>query len=235
MIDPFSDAGGPFELSDPRLQAVGARLFTAFKQQTRFSQLDLSLAEANDVYSRFMIAPSRGDKKGKSAIASGGLGGFLGFFDESFRHHDFLLGRANCQRFLRDWFVLPKDNRLFKSGRWSEATLNDPTFQSRKRPEHLQIIPLVDGLDQDLELADWPAGTFSGYSELQGKIESRVDAVSKALRDDLLADLVPNAVFRGVAKCYVALPWHFFGRGKVLKAVEEAIDGAAKSIERDSI
>lgn len=236
MIDPYSDAGEPYEFRDPRLHAVGARLLTAFKQQTRFSQLDLSLAEAGDVYSRFMIAPSRRGKKGKSAIASGGLGGFLGFFHEAFRHHDFLLGRANCQRFLRDWFVLPKENPLFTSGTWSEAALNDKTFKSRRQPDHLQIIPLVNGLDEDLERGEWPAaGTFAGYSGLRGRVENRVDAVYETLRDELLANVSPNTINRGIAKCYVSLPWRIFGRRKLLKVLEEAIDSAAQGIARDSI
>ena len=76
----------------------------AFKAQSRFSQIDLTLAEAQDVYSRFMIAPSRSGTKGSAAMASAGLRSFLGFFCEDYRLHDYMLGRENCQRFFRDWF-----------------------------------------------------------------------------------------------------------------------------------
>lgn len=235
MVDPFTDPGAPYELVEAQLPAIGARLLTAFKQQARFNQLDLSLAEADDIYSRFMIAPSRARKKGVSAIASGGLGGFLGFFHESFRHHDFMLGRANCQRFLRDWFVLPEQNSLFKSATWSADALRNPAYGSQSRQGHLQIIPLADGLHKDLVMPAWPSGKFSGYEDLRDKIEKRVDAVFGSLRDDLLGGLDLNWATRFAAKGYIWLPWRSFGRGKLLKLAKESIDGAARRIDQDSL
>ena len=97
-------------------------------------------------------------------VAGGGLGGFFGFFHQAFRHHDFMLGRANCQRFLRDWFVLPAGNPLFADN-GSETPLADRAFHSRsaERPDHLQIIPLVAGLDGDQPLPAWPVDAFAGY------------------------------------------------------------------------
>jgi hypothetical protein len=42
---------------------------------------------------------------GGDAIASAGLGAFIGFACPAFMRFDYLLGRKNCQKFLRDEFV----------------------------------------------------------------------------------------------------------------------------------
>jgi hypothetical protein len=44
------------------------------------------------------------------------MGAFGGFFERGFRAHDYELGRRNCQKFLKDSFVLPFDNPVIASG-----------------------------------------------------------------------------------------------------------------------
>ena len=66
-----------------------------------------------------MISPTRIGNGSAAAkqfpIACGVLSGFGGFLHESFRRHDYLLGRRNAQAFLRWNFGLPETNdRLFK-------------------------------------------------------------------------------------------------------------------------
>ena len=195
MVDPFADPRPSPPAPDRSLWGTFTALLGAFKAQTRFHQIDLTLAEAGDVYSRFMIAPSRNGVRGSDAIASGGLRGFLGFFSREYRAHDYMLGRLNCQRFLRDWFVLPSDhtapgqdpemsNRLFRE--WPQTALDNPAFKSSRREGHRQILPLLGTAAVDQALPPWPAGAFAGYDGLESEIEKRIDACYPLLADELV-------------------------------------------------
>ena len=79
MIDPFVEDTvlGPAELA-PVVKLI-APLLSAWKMQCRFKPMDLALAHAPGVYSRFLLAPSRGGDHfpGAHPCASGGLAGFL--------------------------------------------------------------------------------------------------------------------------------------------------------------
>ncbi|HSF95445.1 MAG TPA: patatin-like phospholipase family protein [Thermohalobaculum sp.] len=235
MIDPFSDAGAPFDMPEASLPAIVKRLFAAYKQQSRFNQIDLSLAEAGDVYSRFLVAPSRGSKRGQEAIASGGLGGFLGFFGEDLRRHDFLLGRANCQRFLRDWFVLPvgaEGNPIFNAAATSQNARDNPAFRSlsKDRADHMQIIPLVGGLDKNLPLPCWSGMKCKGYADLEVAIENRVDRVYKGVRDGMTKDL--SFTKRLIARTYLWPAWKFYLRSKLLDTAKTAINDAIEALKK---
>lgn len=134
LIDPFpapsvkeQEEAAP----DPRARMAGRplpvlealpRLFSAYTAQARYDANDLILATSDGVYSRYMLSPMRADPTpgswdtltGDKAIASGSLGAFAGFLSESFRHHDFLLGRRNAENFLRNYFSVTQSNPLFK-------------------------------------------------------------------------------------------------------------------------
>lgn len=247
MVDPFTDPAEPYTDLDPSVLAVAARLATAFKNQARFKQIDLSLAEANDVYSRFLVAPSRragaARKRGRKAIASGGLGGFLGFFCEAYRHHDFMLGRANCRSFLRDWFVLPvggedERNPLFADGTWApEHMAEGSPFRSRsgRRPDHLQIVPLVDGLHEEPEASpDWPADAFKGYAAVGELVERRIHAAYPVLREAVLDRLGVSGPPRWLAKAYL-FPAGSLLRRRIASKARRQIDEAAAKVDKDDI
>lgn len=101
------------------------RLFSALISQSRFFGESLDQVMSGTTFSRFVIAPSD-DELAKQyaenpdtqppALQCGSLGAFGGFFEREFRAHDYVLGRRNCQKFLRDHFVLPEDNIVIKSG-----------------------------------------------------------------------------------------------------------------------
>lgn len=134
LIDPFpapSEAEQDNAPADPRAATPDAplpvlealpRLFGAYTAQARYDANDLLLATSDGVYSRYMLSPmradptpgSRGTFTGGRAIASGALGAFAGFLSESFRHHDFLLGRRNAENFLRNYFSVMQTNPLFR-------------------------------------------------------------------------------------------------------------------------
>lgn len=119
-VDPFSDQM-PYEAPDQNaknLTKVIPHLAGALLAHARFSTQDFRLAIDTTCASRFLVTATRtraGEDTlvGGKALASSGLQAFSGFLDEAFRHHDFMLGRRNCQAFLESQFVLDSNNPLF--------------------------------------------------------------------------------------------------------------------------
>jgi len=152
MIDPFPNETGVVAgpAGDIDLIGVITGMFNALKNQTRFKLDELALAESEDVYSRFVIAPSRRHADGtlaRLAMASAIMGGFGGFLSEAFRRHDFQLGRRNCQRFLQEYLALPETNPLFGG---TDPTRFRPVialFGSALRPVPAPIFPAAAALD----------------------------------------------------------------------------------------
>jgi hypothetical protein len=83
---------------------------------------------AGTSFSNFIVAPSDDELAKKAhadasaskslppALQCASLGAFGGFFERGFRAHDYALGRRNCQKFLRDHFILPVDNPIIGAG-----------------------------------------------------------------------------------------------------------------------
>lgn len=125
LIDPFPDTAGFDKTYHPDgkddLLSVIAALIPALLDQASFKTDELVLAARVGVGSRYLISPSRPDRPaGQPDLACGPLGGFLGFIHEGFRHHDYLLGRLNCQRFLFRHFYVHEKNAVVSG--WSQAT-----------------------------------------------------------------------------------------------------------------
>jgi hypothetical protein len=199
MIDPFPDTVS-FEREykeDPGLTAVAGAIFKSLMAQAGFKADDLKLSRDPNVFSRFVIVPTRekSDRetdKGKwPALASHSLAHFGGFLDEAFRRHDFILGRRNCQRFLQKYFVLPKENPLF--ARWPRALkeAGSPYLQTRtidgKEVECLPVIPLVDDLAAEIKQPSWPAIPEARLKALEAKLGVRVKTVLNRLAAGLYA------------------------------------------------
>ncbi len=184
MVDPFPDPPTQDTYLDAEhesLLSLAGGVVSAMKNQGRFHPEDIRLALDPGVCSRFMISPiGRQRRTGGRAIASGALGGFSGFLDETYRRHDFLLGRANCQRFLREQFLLeidPEDGKgrrqrsmLFRSGNAKTAQDN-----AGQRP----ILPLFGTAAEQCPIPDWPVDSFKP-SQLRGPILRRIEAVGRA-------------------------------------------------------
>jgi hypothetical protein len=125
-----------------------------------------------NVFSRFMLTPSRGSLTGEAAIASGGLGAFIGFACPAFMRFDYLLGRQNCQQFLRETFVLGDRNPLFSN--WTDE--DRTKFRGRAGAGMLPIIPLVDEAAVDETLDPWPKGKLDP-ERYRDAIEARFRAI----------------------------------------------------------
>jgi hypothetical protein len=214
MIDPFPNQihFDPEARSDDRLLAVVPRMFNALVNQARFKPEELALAESDNVYSRFIISPSRREADGRQAefaIASATLGGFGGFFEESFRRHDYLLGRKNCQSFLKRYLALPESNPLFAAMSQEQKQawqVKERDGTPRRVPgangdalPALPIIPLPEALQQDEEIpaSDAPKPERIDLAGLRKQVQARVKALAATAIDDELGEHLPWAVRLG--------------------------------------
>ena len=161
LVDPFAGrapVGGP---GISGLAKTAGATLTALLQQTRYATADLVLAAEDNVASRFMLTATRSGRTGSEAIASGGLGAFIGFASPAFMRHDYLLGRANCQQFLRETFLLDATNDLF-------VHYGNGQKQAARRP----IVPLCGPAAVAETLDPWPRGALRP-EDFRNDIEAR--------------------------------------------------------------
>jgi hypothetical protein len=230
IIDPFPGSdptAGPQSETDIPLQMAPFTLLGLYKDQARFSPEELALALNDDVYSRFLVAPVRSTPKPGGGtpdpavprpwIASGALGGFSGFFSRDFRLHDYLLGRRNCQQFLRNSFSLKMENPLFDS--WRDAPwatkYRIPASDGATHWFELPIIPLMDSVTGEEPEPTWPYLRFEPES-IRTPISNRLNALFQRWMEG--ESLLSNA-----AKA----AWWIWGRdfatSKVLEAIRAAL------------
>ncbi|MGE0748183.1 MAG: Rz1 family lipoprotein [Rhodospirillales bacterium] len=187
MIDPFPNIvpfGLDYTPKDDILNVIKG-MFGSLKMQARFKPDELVLAAADDIYSRFMIAPQRKAADGLPSafpMASNALGGFGGFLSQDFRAHDYQLGRRNCQRFLQLHFVLPSEgadkNSLFD--RWTDAAKAKYRVVDGGQA-YLPIVPLVGRAAQPIPAPVWPSYSEAQLADLAERVKSRIDLVVKRL------------------------------------------------------
>ncbi len=135
------------------------------------------LALDPDVFSRFMVSAQRDGLVGSKAMATGGLGAFIGFASPAFMRHDYLLGRANCQALLAQSFLLSPENPIMQ-GCWSEEALKLNGVQS-KGQQYVRVIPLLDDVAVPESLDPWPKGALDP-SIFKGAVEERWKALITA-------------------------------------------------------
>ncbi len=172
MIDPFTDVRGlpglpgsrnddaqtgTGEPDEDRLAflTVAGQLVGALLGQSRFQTEDLIAAMQESQPHRFLVAPARGALSGDKAITGGEVGTFMGFVHANFRRHDFFLGRRNCQAFLHNYFKLPKDHPLIRH-RLASADKKTWTDLTAREGNSFSIVPLLGGLDKEIEAPEWP-------------------------------------------------------------------------------
>jgi hypothetical protein len=185
LIDPFAEppTAGPERAREPDDTAISPlkrlllALVSAYTENARAKPVDLALAEEDTVYSRYIIVPRRQATSGAGAIAAGALGGFLGFLTPQYRHHDFHLGRWNCQRFLQQHLTLPADNPLFKAPGWTQDMKDEGLARPGSNGE-LPIIPLLGTAAHSVPLPLWPRNVGGArLDSLTPSIRRRADAI----------------------------------------------------------
>jgi hypothetical protein len=236
-------------------------LNSALIEQARFKPDELLKAANDKFFSRFMISPTRQDNGSDAAkkypIACGAMNGFSGFLHESFRRHDYLLGRRNAQAFLRWNFALPRTNPLFEGvaidERWlvgdargnTESIAPDAdlplqsfapkTDGSAPLVAGFPIIPLTERLCAPIEIGanDMPRPDLVDRDALKALIEKRSTAVVDTLIDIDLQPLtetmsfIESQVLRLGARHFGAHVVTQYAAGKVGAALDELSDAFA--------
>jgi hypothetical protein len=220
MIMPFPNAD-PFPASYSGRTNFIELLYTMFDclmTQARFKPEELTLADDPEVYSRFLIVPRRSDPITHHLepypIAGGSIEGFGGFLSRRFREHDYQLGRRNCQRFLKNHFVLPsegeKRNRLFdhwtSQARARHTIASEPdtprsTGASADR-QFLPIIPLMGAAIPEVPQPAWPTYTQADFDQLRPKVKKRLTRVVGALIDQNIEGWIWGPVARAILKFF---------------------------------
>jgi hypothetical protein len=157
LVDPFAGQTG-MAAPASNLLTIASGVMSSLIEQSRYDTSDLVLAVDPNVFSRFMISAQRDGLVGTKAIATGGLGAFIGFASRAFMRHDYLLGRANCQALLQKDFVLSSENQIMK-GCWSDEALQLNSVQLNGQ-QYLRLIPLLDGAAVPEALDSWPKGAL---------------------------------------------------------------------------
>ncbi|MCE9522141.1 MAG: patatin-like phospholipase family protein [Alphaproteobacteria bacterium] len=204
LIDPFPDDNGQRAPENRDLGDVVSLIFSLIPSlisQARFKPQELALALDESVYSRFLVAPVReGRKEKESDLASSGLSGFAGFLHESFRRHDFQLGRANCQKFLRDHLAVHVDNpivagwvsRLRTNGqltRFHTRTRDVALGTDKVDTNFVQLIPLMESVSQRVMPLPWPKipdGATQFVERLTPQLKARLEAVVERVVPSLM-------------------------------------------------
>jgi len=194
MIDPFPSLPPEYDPNDHLFSVVGSTLGTLI-DQVRIKPETLVDAMDSNLAGQYLIAPSRQvpqidgseahEELGAKAIACGSFSGFGGFFHKEFRIHDYFLGRANCEKFLRDHFTVPADStNLITAGYTSLSEEEKKQFRSNTdEGRTYPIIPIFAPRTQGKYLptfssgTNWPVQNKKFIDNYEGKVRKRVDAL----------------------------------------------------------
>ena len=231
MIDPFPAANPMLPedvstLKDYDIVDTLLRMVTSLKHQARFKMDELALAQAQDVYSRFLITPTRYGADGslqKHPLASGVMGAFGGFLSRQFRQHDFQLGRRNCQQFLRRHFTLPLDqarkNPIFAGddpGLLDQCAVSIEN-QEGVREERIPIIPLLGSAREEAFPLQWK--TLRVDENELGRLRKKVNRRTQAVTERLLETHLDGLLARTAAKLFLR-----YKRSDIVKGVMTKIE-----------
>lgn len=189
MIDPFPSKTPSFEFNETLPKILGST-FSAMMGQLHTKPAALASAWDSKLAGQYMIAPTRDvpqlngkriKEQGAKAIASGTLGGFGGFLNKEFRIHDYFLGRANCEQFLREYFTVPQKttNEIFVNG---YKSVDSKEYRSINGD--YQIIPIFKKKEPKLPMptfaygSDWPIRQSGDIEVFGDLIKERVQAVA---------------------------------------------------------
>ncbi len=217
--EPFGSRDLPPNLLDQIIGLVGC-----LRHQANFKPQELALAYAEDVYSRFLIAPVRVDEEGNEvyytkAIACGLLGGFGGFLDQALREHDYLLGRYNCRQFLERSFALEIAQGAVnpRFGLSDEAALGSPFKFEEDGRTYLPLIPLVGSAKDLIDPPPWPKFSRKRLDDLLPLLKERLNQLAPLMKTQTKHELLGVIMAK-------ALDWgDDFIKNNVEMAVRKAI------------
>ena len=184
MINPLlggQDADAP-PARNLSLSGALPALLRALIDQARSRPSDIALAQREDIYSRFLVAPTLSGaphSESSNSLAGSSLGGLGGYLCRAFRAHDYQLGRRNAQRVLADRLVLPQAHPIFRG--W---TPEQRARYATPAGDELPIIPLVGELHprrgREEALPPWPLSQVEPR-RFGPAIDRRLQALYRAL------------------------------------------------------
>ena len=199
MIDPFPEGPTYTALTPDEAHAqagivsAARKLIPALVNQARFKPGELIEATDTRVFSRYLLSPSRREQRedaaaklGADAIACGSFGGFGGFFDRSFRAHDYMLGQRNARSFLQNYFNLHPSNPIL-----GLKTEEDRVRMSLPWPDGPieRRVPVVQPGDHfypaDAELPPWPRLAQDRLDPILDHAEDRIAKIAGKMLKDL--------------------------------------------------
>ena len=237
-IAPFPSQGEftsqPVFAEEATLLSSLTGLLSTVISQSRFFGESLAVITTG-TSSRFVIAPSDISlPSGTAALQCASLGAFGGFFERSFRAHDFQLGRRNCQQFLRRHFALPAKNPIIASGlamlgpRATDVLTRfkvkaPPDATSELDGDWVPLIPLCSDVVKT-DLPEPPQGkiTKDGLNEIVDLIDKRLSALMPLLLRDVPSEPL-RLCLEGVAKLV-----ELFGRGKIKNYLQAQLGTCVK-------
>ncbi len=243
MIDPFPNQDNSIEIINPErdIISIAKGMFKALRNQVMFNQDGLFDALELSDRTKFLIAPVRRElknniwKRATNDLASSPLSGFGGFLDKSFRHHDYHLGRQNCQTFLRYYFAIADGKIQDRLGEYPKEAAKKRFFFNEIKgdaisPELFPIIPDLRVLNNKGDLAntedygDDAKLPYPSYPQLSS--DWFVDKYKQPAKKRV--EIIINRFFNNF---WISLLSKFFIRRKVYDVLEESVLEELKKAE----
>lgn len=243
MVDPFpnQDSGEAVYDTKRDIISIAKGMFKALRNQVMFNQDGIFEALSLSNRTKFLVEPIRkqnsakGMIRSKKDLASAPLSGFGGFLDESFREHDFYLGRKNCQSFLRYYFAVENENSVKRFGAQVTDSAKDRFSYSdkddvNKVPKYFPIIPDMRvlhaikkkyntetfGVDAELPYPSYPTFSMKTFDETYKK------PIQKRIRK-IVQSLTKNRLY--------TYAFRLLGQRKVYRMVRNTIEKSLKDSE----
>lgn len=235
MIDPFPNKDNEIDEENPPADiiSVAKGMFKSLPNQVMFNQDGILDAIKLRDRTKFLIEPVRkvmvqGEMaRAENDLAAAPFSGFAGFMDKSFRHHDYYLGRLNCQIFLRYYFGLPEKDITEKLGEFPvEKAFDRFYFNESKFDENsVKLFPIIPdmrvlkartnevdvekyGTDAKLNYPEYPSISVNAFrKKYKNAIRKRIELVSNTL----------------ISNFWFSLANKFFIRNKISNEIENII------------
>lgn len=210
MIDPFPNRH-KFSENLPKnddILSIAISAFSGLMANARFKLDELLLFSEDAVASRRVIGPVLDTQENYHPLASNLFYAFAGFFNERFRHHDFLLGRRNCQSFLKNYFKVRKTNHIVES--WVSA----------EDPQKVPVIPLYGTASFPLPQPQRPTMSAQEWKTIKTQMKKRVNKLVKVTNNGYFGSWLMRK--------YIQLGWTF-GKARVFKSMFENMEKKMRS------
>lgn len=225
MIDPFPSYATEFDIKTDGMTSIIGKTLSAMIGHLRSKPEVIEKTYNSEDVSQYQIAPIRyknNEKiEGEKAIACGFMGGFGGFIHKEFRVHDFFLGRANCEHFLREYFTVDINttNPIFKKGYKNV----DPTKHLSTNGKR-QIIPIFTPKKEKMYMPEFENGDIWPKRK-----EADVDRFKRDLKRRCGKIIMNLSDYNWGTRFFLGIVNRLILRGKLAKTVLNTIKSNMKN------